>query len=66
MSTSKPHSTVATLMSCLLEDWLAQVREDILEPDLAIVDPHHPLWDFPAPRYLLPDRLADTGSGHNL
>jgi L-fuconolactonase len=66
MSTSKPQSSVATRMSGIREDWLAQVREEILEPDLPIVDPHHHLWDFPAHRYLLPDLLADTGSGHNI
>src|SRR5262245_66587542 len=66
MATSKPHSTVATRMSGIREDWLAQVHEEILEPDLPIVDPHHHLWDFPAHRYLLPELLADTGSGHNI
>ena len=66
MSTSKPHSTVATRMSGIREDWLKQQREEILEPDLAIVDPHHHLWDFPAHRYLLPELLADTGSGHKI
>jgi L-fuconolactonase len=48
------------------EQWLALHREDILEPDLEIVDPHHHLWDFARHRYLLPDLLADTGSGHNI
>ena len=66
MSTDKPHSTVATRMTGIREDWLAAVREEILEPDLPIVDPHHHLWDFPAHRYLLPDLLADTGSGHRI
>ena len=66
MSTDKPHSTVATRTSGIRPDWLAQVTEEILEPELAIVDPHHHLWDFPAHRYLLPDLLADTGSGHNI
>ena len=47
-------------------DWLARHTEEILEPDLPIVDPHHHLWDFPAHRYLLPDLLADTGSGHKI
>ena len=42
------------------------MREEILDPELPIVDPHHHLWDFPAHRYLLPDLLADTGSGHNI
>src|ERR1051325_6209631 len=59
--------------------------EDILEPELPIIDPHHHLWDrtplrvnIPRPahpfyeaiadvqRYLLPELLADTGSGHNI
>jgi predicted TIM-barrel fold metal-dependent hydrolase len=37
--------------------------EPALEPDLPIIDPHHHLWDLPTHRYLLPDLLADTGSG---
>jgi predicted TIM-barrel fold metal-dependent hydrolase len=46
--------------------WLAQVREEILEPDLPICDPHHHLWDHPGRRYLLDELLADTDSGHNV
>jgi predicted TIM-barrel fold metal-dependent hydrolase len=42
--------------------WLAQVAEDVLEPGLPIVDPHHHLWDLPGNRYLLPELLADTGA----
>jgi predicted TIM-barrel fold metal-dependent hydrolase len=30
-----------------LDDWLAQVTEDPLEPDLPIIDCHHHLWDTP-------------------
>jgi L-fuconolactonase len=48
------------------EDWLAQWREVILEPDLPIVDPHHHLWDRPGWRYLLEDFLADVNSGHRV
>jgi predicted TIM-barrel fold metal-dependent hydrolase len=49
-------------------DWLALNQEPILEPALAIVDPHHHLIDRPATSgvYLLPDLLADTASGHNI
>jgi predicted TIM-barrel fold metal-dependent hydrolase len=47
-------------------DWLGQRHEDIIEPDLPIIDPHHHLWDRPGNRYLLPDLLADVGSGHNI
>jgi L-fuconolactonase len=34
-------------------DWLGKLPEEILEPDLPIVDPHHHLWDHPGSRYLL-------------
>jgi L-fuconolactonase len=40
--------------------------EEILEPGLAICDPHHHLWDFPQSRYLLPELLDDLTSGHNV
>ena len=46
--------------------WLDQVVEETLEPDLAICDPHHHLWDLPSSRYLLDELLADIGSGHNV
>ena len=48
------------------QEWLDRIREDILEPDLPIVDPHHHLWDRPGWRYLLDDLLADTNAGHNI
>ena len=48
-------------------DWLARHQpEAILEPDLPILDPHHHLWERADHRYLLPDLLADLGSGHNV
>ena len=47
-------------------EWLAQVAEDVLEPELPICDPHHHLWDHPGSRYLLDELLADIGSGHNV
>jgi predicted TIM-barrel fold metal-dependent hydrolase len=63
---TKPHTTIASRQSGIREAWLAQAREEILEPELPIVDPHHHLWDFPTHRYLLADLLADTGSGHKI
>jgi len=45
--------------------WLARLQEDIIEPDLPIVDPHHHLWEL-AGGYLLDDLLADLKSGHNV
>ena len=48
------------------EDWLSQVQEEILEPDLPIVDPHHHLWDRPDSRYMIDDLQTDIESGHNI
>ncbi|MFE9575516.1 amidohydrolase family protein [Nocardia sp. NPDC006044] len=49
------------------EAWLAgQPREQILLPELPIIDPHHHLWYHPGFRYLLEEFEADTGSGHNV
>lgn len=45
--------------------WLAQYREDALEPDLPVIDPHHHLWER-AGGYLLDQLIADTSSGHNI
>ena len=48
-------------------DWLDRRREEIIEPDLPIVDPHHHLVNRPETgRYLLPELLADIGTGHNI
>src|SRR5260221_566163 len=48
-------------------EWLALRQEEILEPELPIVDPHHHLVDRAnTGRYLVPELLADTGSGHNI
>jgi len=49
------------------DEWLAQVREDIIDPERPIIDPHHHLWKKRFGRdYLLPELWADTGSGHNI
>ncbi|HYG25857.1 MAG TPA: hypothetical protein VD906_03030, partial [Caulobacteraceae bacterium] len=50
-------------------EWLAQVREAPLEPDLPIVDAHHHLWKLPHDTYLLDEFLADADpgrGGHNV
>ena len=52
-------------------DWLAQVKEEIINPELSIIDPHHHLWNgdnqlagsFP---YLIENLSEDTNSGHNI
>jgi len=46
--------------------WLALRQEEIIEPGLEIVDPHHHLWDRPGHRFLIDQLLTDTGSGHNI
>ena len=46
--------------------WLALRQEEIIEPGLEIVDPHHHLWDHPGNRFLLDQLLADIGSGHKI
>ena len=48
------------------EDWLSQVEEEILEPDIPIIDPHHHLWDRSDGRYMADDLQADIESGHNI
>ena len=47
-------------------EWLAQITEPTIEPERAICDPHHHLWDNERSRYLLDELLADTDSGHNI
>lgn len=47
--------------------WIEQqAAEPVIDPDRPIVDPHHHLWDRRSWRYLLPELLADTGSGHRV
>ena len=48
------------------DDWLAQVVEEIVDPEREIVDPHHHLWNRGGPGYMLEDLWADTESGHNV
>jgi len=56
---SNPHTPVRP-------EWLSRWHEEILEPDLPIVDPHHHLWDRPGSRYLLDELLADLNTGHRI
>ena len=45
--------------------WLEGRREEAIEPDLEIVDPHHHLWSREG-GYLLDELLADVNSGHRV
>ncbi|ANC03312.1 amidohydrolase [Pseudomonas putida] len=47
-------------------EWLAQVSEAALDPERAIIDAHHHLWDRPGQRYMMEDYLADMACGHRL
>ena len=46
--------------------WRSLHREEVLEPELPIIDPHHHLWERAGTRYLLDEHLADVRSGHNI
>jgi L-fuconolactonase len=62
------------------EEWLRLTKEEPLEPDLPICDPHHHLWDYPDSfpesrvresarpirHYLLENLLKDIPGGHNI
>ena len=49
-------------------EWYAAVREEIVDPDRPIIDPHHHLWETTSMwgTYVLEDLWADTESGHNI
>jgi len=46
--------------------WLDSHKEEILEPELPIIDPHHHMWSRPGSVYLFPELMADLTSGHNI
>ncbi len=48
------------------DEWLARLDEEILEPEIAIVDPHHHLWMRNGYTYLLPELAADIATGHKV
>ncbi|MGB9366776.1 MAG: amidohydrolase family protein [Xanthobacteraceae bacterium] len=65
MAEAVPAAHAANYLS-VRQDWLDRRKEEILEPALPIIDPHHHLWDRGGWRYLLDELLADTNSGHNI
>lgn len=44
-------------------EWLRQVREEIVDPEREICDPHHHVWDYPGSRYLLREFMEDVTDG---
>ncbi|HUC70772.1 MAG TPA: amidohydrolase family protein [Stellaceae bacterium] len=64
---SPPPASATSVHLAVRPDWLDRRREEIIDPDLPIVDPHHHLVERPETgRYLLPELLADIGGGHNV
>ncbi|WP_230960579.1 amidohydrolase family protein [Burkholderia pseudomultivorans] len=47
------------------EKWLSLRSEDVIDPDLPIVDPHLHLWNHHG-SYLIPQVLEDINSGHHV
>ena len=41
-------------------------REEVIDPQRPIVDPHHHLWDRGGQRYMIEEMAADIASGHNI
>src|ERR1700679_4043072 len=66
MTVAATPSTAPATFLPVRQDWLDGRHEAALDPALPIVDPHHHLWDRPGWRYLLPELLADTNTGHNI
>src|SRR6266446_7945833 len=46
--------------------WLDQHVEQIIEPELPIIDPHHHIWEQEGNRYLLDALINDLATGHNI
>lgn len=66
VTSSRPTATSQSSNFPIRDEWLRQWSEEILEPELAIIDPHHHLWDRGGWRYLLNELLEDLNSGHNI
>jgi predicted TIM-barrel fold metal-dependent hydrolase len=55
------------LVTANSEQWLAQVKEEIIDPEREIVDPHHHLWRKRFGKdYLLAELQRDTDLGHKI
>ena len=66
MVTGKAAPSKSGLYADPRQDWLAQRREEIIDPQRPIVDPHHHLWDRGGQRYLIEEMTDDIASGHNI
>ena len=66
LAQGNPTPGMPAVQAPVRQEWLDKRHEEIIEPELPIIDPHHHLWDRPNYRYLFPELLADVGSGHNI
>jgi predicted TIM-barrel fold metal-dependent hydrolase len=66
MTASKAAASKSGLYADPRPDWLALRKEEVLDPQRQIVDPHHHLWDRGGQRYLIEDMVDDIASGHNI
>jgi predicted TIM-barrel fold metal-dependent hydrolase len=66
VTSSSPTASSQSSNYPVRDDWLRLWDEEILEPELPIVDPHHHLWDRGGWRYVLHELLDDLNSGHNV
>lgn len=48
------------------QEWLDRVVEEVIEPELPIIDAHHHLWVREPPPYLLREFVSDLATGHNV
>ena len=48
------------------DNWLGKTIEEVLEPDIPTVYPHHHLWLRSGYTYLMPELAADLDSGPNI
>src|ERR1051326_8215498 len=57
-----------TLNTTKLDAWLSLTKEDALDPQLPIIDPHHHFWNTPErdPQTYLLENLAADVKGHNV
>src|SRR3984885_7798177 len=58
--------TVSRFAGQVDQGWLDRLKEPVLDPELPIIDPHHHLWMRDGNVYLLPELLANLGSGHKV
>jgi predicted TIM-barrel fold metal-dependent hydrolase len=66
MTTSKAAASKSGLYADPRPDWLALRKEEVLDPQRPVVDPHHHLWDRGGQRYLVEEMVDDIASGHNI